>query len=131
MEGRDKMKTIPKEKRCSEPKVSDVTGWHSYQCSRRGTITEDGKPWCFQHAPSAVHKRNAEVETRFKADQDRRMTPYYEAERLRAVNTKLLEALEYTTAVLAGVMDILPLGVQASARVQVEAARAVIEEARK
>ena len=89
-----RIKVIPKEERCSEPSISDSTGWHVSQCLRRGTITEEGKPWCFQHAPSKTKARRAEAAVRYKADQDRRMAPYNEAQRLRAVNSKLLEALE-------------------------------------
>jgi hypothetical protein len=54
---------------------------------------------------------------------------------VRAVNNhaKLLAALEYTTAFLTGVIEgeRIPTGIKASARVQIAAARAAIEEAKK
>ena len=91
-------KTISKKERCSEQGIPDRTGWHYYQCSRRGTIDEDGKLWCFQHAPSAKRKRRGESDARYKADQDRRLAPWRELDRLRTVNAKLLAALEKTLA---------------------------------
>ena len=88
------MKVIPKEERCAEPRLPNWSGWTYTQCSRRGTITEEDKIWCWQHAPSSVKKRQAESAARYKADNDRRMAPYHELDRLRAVNAKLLKALE-------------------------------------
>lgn len=56
-----------------------------------------------------------------------------EFDRLRAVNAKLLTALEYTTAFLSGIIEgeRIPTGIKASARVQIDIARAAIEEAKK
>ena len=87
-------KTISKKERCSEQDIPDSTGWHYYQCSRRGTIDEDGKLWCFQHTPSAKRKRRGESDARYKADQDRRLAPLRKLDRLRTVNAQLLAALE-------------------------------------
>jgi hypothetical protein len=102
------MKVIPKEERCSEPNIPDWSGWHSYQCSRRGTITEESKLWCFQHAPSKIKVRQAKSDARFKADQDRRLAPSRELDRLRAVNAKLLEALEASEAYATRIVGSFP-----------------------
>ena len=120
-------KTISKKERCPEQGIPDSTGWHYYQCSRRGTIDEDGKLWCFQHAPSAKRKRRGESDARYKADQDRRLAPARERERLRDVNAKLLAALEQATLFIEGVFpEPSPLLKQDLAFY-----RAVIEEAKK
>ena len=99
------LKIIPKEERCSEQDIPDWSGWHFAQCSRRGTVTEEDKLWCFQHAPSTKRKRRVESDERYKADQDRRLAPYNEAVRLRAVNAKLLAALESSAEKLHGLRD--------------------------
>ncbi len=36
------------------------------RCSRRAVVSEDGKCWCRQHAPSAIKKRREESEARSK-----------------------------------------------------------------
>ena len=51
------MATLTKAERC-EKRVSDFTGWHQRQCSRRFTVTEDGQNWCKQHAPSTVKAKD-------------------------------------------------------------------------
>lgn len=79
--------------RCSKPNVSDGTGWHFNQCSRQGTITEKGKSWCFQHAPSKVKTRKDERHVRYEARMDALLAPEREVDRLRAINAKLLAAL--------------------------------------
>ena len=86
--------------RCSAT-VYDPTGWgHNSSCSRNGKIEEDSKWWCKQHAPSSVKARIEASRVRWQADQDRRMAPYNEVERLRAVNAKLLAALEHVHTAL-------------------------------
>ena len=43
--------------RCTET-VFDSSGWgHSSRCSRAAKVTEDGKGYCKQHAPSSVKAR--------------------------------------------------------------------------
>ncbi len=87
-------KIIPEAERCVEPRIPDESGWHYSQCSRRGTITEEDKLWCFQHAPSAIRKRRAKSHARYEADMERHMAPSRERDRLRAINNQLLAALE-------------------------------------
>ena len=118
------MKVLTKEERCSEPRVADYTGYHFGRCSRRGTMSEEGKLWCFQHAPSSIKARRAKSAAKWKADQDRRNAPYDEAKRLRAVNAKLLGALN----------ALLPLRVSHQRdgwAANFDRAREAIEEARK
>lgn len=80
-------------KRCQDT-VWHSIGWKIVQCSRKGTITENDKKWCFQHAPSAIKKRQAESEAKYNAETERHAAPYKEAKRLRVINKDLLEALE-------------------------------------
>ena len=65
-------KPVPKEERCCE------TMWDrgfTSRCSRRGSITEGGKLFCKQHAPSIVkakqEQRNAARSAEWKAEQER------------------------------------------------------------
>ncbi len=85
---------MPNEKQCSRDDIPDSTGWHFYQCSRKATIEEDGKPWCWQHAPSSVKTRHKAAEVHYQAGVVRRMAPYNKIKRLETINTQLLEALE-------------------------------------
>jgi len=55
---------------CSERVSSDA--WGITDCSRKPTVVEDGKPWCYQHAPSAVEKRRAARDAKWAADAKRR-----------------------------------------------------------
>lgn len=50
--------------RCSE---RIWQSFHPQPCSRRGVLTEDGRPWCRQHAPSTVAARRREMEQRVDA----------------------------------------------------------------
>lgn len=87
-------------------KVYEPQSWmHSHQCTRRGMIEEDGKRWCKQHSPSSTKARHEASAARFQADIDRRMAPHDEIERLRAINTPLLKALERSASRLHGLTD--------------------------
>ena len=110
-------KAIPQSERCSEPNDPDGTGWHSYRCSRRGTITEEGKPWCFQHAPSAKRERLAKSTARWEAAQDRHLAPARERDRFLGVLTRLVAWL-----------DTRPAGIHVDAVPEIAAARAAIED---
>ena len=128
------MKAIPKEEHCSEPRVADYTGYHFGQCSRRGTMSEDGKPWCFQHAPSKVKARRAKSAAKWTADQARRNAPYDEAKRLRTVNTKLLSELAGLATDAEAFLDVADdrskrMRFRESLMCAVRVAREVIEEA--
>lgn len=57
---------------CSEM-VSDSSGFRRYRCTRKGPICEEGKPWCWQHAPSAVEKRRKIAAAREQEEHERRM----------------------------------------------------------
>jgi hypothetical protein len=117
--------------RCAEQLVREPGVWPRWHpCTRKGVVSEDGNKWCKQHAPSSVKARREASSAKFKADQDRRLAPYNEAERLRVVNAKLLSALEGLTqlgivddgGILDGGIIIGPQG-WAIARDAVEAAR--------
>jgi hypothetical protein len=134
MEGKDKMeqKTAT---RCAKQLVREPGPWPRWHpCTRKSVVSEDGKKWCKQHAPSSVKARQKASEARFKADQTRRMAPYREAERLRAVNTKLLSTLERSANKLHDLRDepecLRHVFSECPKSYCVEA-RAVIEEARK
>ena len=110
-------KTIPQSERCSEQNVPDGTGWHSSRCSRRGTLTEDGKLWCFQHAPSAKRERLAKSTARWEADQVRRLAPERERARLLGVLTRLVAWL-----------DTRPAGIHVDAVPEIADARHAIKD---
>ena len=65
-----------------------------HDCTRWATTTEDGKPWCSTHAPTAVKARRDERDARYKAETDRIMEPYRKAADLASLNALLVEALE-------------------------------------
>jgi len=44
--------------------------YHLKQCPRKATIQEDGKGWCFQHAPSKVKAKDDERQARWKREED-------------------------------------------------------------
>lgn len=39
--------------------------WPPTQCKRPGTVEEEGKLWCWQHAPSAAKRRYEETIARY------------------------------------------------------------------
>lgn len=43
------------------------SGWHERPCTRRGSVEEDGKWWCKQHAPSAQKARDDERNRKYEA----------------------------------------------------------------
>jgi hypothetical protein len=43
-----------------------TSDWFNRQCTRKGTITEDGVLWCKQHAPSAQAKQDELAALKFK-----------------------------------------------------------------
>ena len=59
----------PDPKKCSERMTR---GWTYGQCSRKGVVTEDGKLWCKQHAPSNVKARLEASNRRWKEKQNQR-----------------------------------------------------------
>ena len=61
---------------------------HSGICSRQGTKFEDGKWWCYQHAPSVVARKKEEERVKW-AEQT---AVWKEAARVRDVKDKLYEA---------------------------------------
>ena len=121
--------------RCAEQLVREPGPWPRWHhCKRKGVVSEGGKKWCKQHAPSSVKARQAKSDARFKADQDRRLAPYTEAKRLRAVNAKLLEALERSADKLHSLRDepeCLGHVFRDCPKSYCVEARAAIEEARK
>ena len=50
---------IPEGERCCES-VVDHTGFNFFQCERRGTTERDGTPYCWQHDPVSIKKRQDE-----------------------------------------------------------------------
>ena len=65
--------------RCLE-EVREAVRWPSwYQCQRNGTLLEEGKSWCWQHAPSAKAKRREAMSARWQAESERTMRPYRQA----------------------------------------------------
>lgn len=53
----------------SERKFCAATLWkdmHRSSCSRSGSVYENGRWWCKQHSPSAVAKRAADSDARWK-----------------------------------------------------------------
>jgi hypothetical protein len=55
---------------CSEL-VRDENRWFSlHQCSRKGTLTHNGKLYCKQHYPPNVEKKDAEREARWARESE-------------------------------------------------------------
>ena len=48
---------------CAARVYDDRAG--SFPCYRKGPIQENGKSWCFQHAPSKVAERRTEADKRY------------------------------------------------------------------
>lgn len=53
--------------RC-EATIPTQGGWHRGRCSRKGSAKENGKWWCFQHAPSAEKERSDKRHEQFEAE---------------------------------------------------------------
>lgn len=106
--------------RCVAINLYDQLGRKDQQCVRDGHYVEQGDPWCWQHRPSLVAKETRETR------RDRAET---EADRLRAVNTILLEALEglFTTVGEALIEGDFDQSDKADIEAQHELARAIIE----
>lgn len=81
---------LSKELRCCEI-VMDSTGWHSYQCSRKGTLKENGKLWCTQHAPSSVKKRRDAWQQKCDQESEQRDRTYRRDELRRKIADRVLE----------------------------------------
>ncbi len=54
--------------RCAE-RVWD--GWHQHRCTRKGTVQEDGKGWCKQHAPALAKAKREERDRKWQEKWDR------------------------------------------------------------
>lgn len=72
----------PPDKRCS----ADIhhSAWNTTRCRRKGTIEEDGKLWCSQHAPSraAERRRALDEAAEAKRKERRRLQEQYEWDRV-------------------------------------------------
>lgn len=55
------------EKRCSE-RVYGGGSFTGHSCRKKATREEDGRPWCAQHAPSAVKARRDARTMRWDAE---------------------------------------------------------------
>ena len=80
--------------RCSAQVAEGGRSVRFHQCSRQAVVTEEGQPWCRQHAPSLIKQRLEESLRRWRTEQEARLFPYHERDRLRIQNKELLEALE-------------------------------------
>lgn len=80
------------EKRCSERVYGGSFMGHS--CRKTATREEDGRPWCAQHAPSAVKARRDARTLRWNAE-NRQREYHAESRRLRDV---LLNVVLTTTS---------------------------------
>ena len=77
-------------------KVCQPHMMHSFPCSRKGIVHENGEWWCKQHAPSSVAARDAKRNAAFNAGQKRRAKLYDRAARCEQAEAKcgrLREAL--------------------------------------
>ena len=86
----------PDSERCADNFVPNANGWDSHRCYRRGTLKENGKLWCKQHAPSSVEMRRKASGERYAAARAEKAAPYHERDRLRTINADLLAALKAT-----------------------------------
>ena len=78
-----KAMTAPNLGRCVE-RVHDNCTWPSFhQCRRMAAVTESGKPWCKQHAPSTKATRRQASQERWEQRRKMQNTPYTEIQRLR------------------------------------------------
>lgn len=76
------------EERCAK-QIYQAGSWHTYPCSRKGIIEEDGSLWCKQHAPSSVATRRAETNARWDRERDARRRQ----NRIEAAERGLVRAL--------------------------------------
>jgi hypothetical protein len=60
--------TQPPEYCCEEVLWVSYPRGTLHQCSRKRAVTEGGKPYCKQHAPSAVNAREAKSRARRRAE---------------------------------------------------------------
>ena len=75
-------------------------GYGARSCKHKPIISEDGRWWCAQHAPSKVKARQAAKEARWDAKDKAESAKY----RLEAAAPDLLAALEGMESVLASAM---------------------------
>lgn len=75
--------TIPSKERCEKAVWS---GYHDYQCQRRGVNVEGGKRWCKQHTPSLKKAKKQEAMQKWRKQQDL-------FELLRATNAELIASV--------------------------------------
>jgi len=87
------------DERCSHQYFRDH-GFTLSQCRRKGTIEEEGKFWCWQHAPSAAKQRYEDTITRYnekleeKRRRDMRRSWDLVIGKLRRMNPKLAQEVE-------------------------------------
>lgn len=61
-----------------------------HNCCRSGSVLENGKYWCKQHAPSAVKKRREECDMRYRIRSREQAKIYFNRDKTR----RLLEFCE-------------------------------------
>ena len=62
--------------KCSMEISEPGRGMLFYQCSRNGTVEEDGELWCKTHAPSSVRARAEKSRKKYEDDCERRAKAY-------------------------------------------------------
>jgi len=69
--------------------------YHLSQCTRKASVTEEGKGWCKQHAPSSVKARDEARSARWKSEEEFRNAQYAVN---RARNAVVLAAEAYVAS---------------------------------
>ena len=78
--------------RCAK-EVTGEGGWHHHQCPRKIALTEEGKGWCRQHAPSSVAATRKAGQARWEAKWAAQREARERPQRRLAAAGKLAEAL--------------------------------------
>ena len=79
--------------RCSGRANSD--GWgRTTQCANNAVLTEDGEPYCHQHAPSLIAQRKAKRDAAWAAKMDAAGAAWAERERRRQSDGRKLAAYD-------------------------------------
>lgn len=71
--------------------VHDTQSWRGRNCTRAGTVHENGKYWCKQHAPSAEKARRDKAQAEWEAQWAKKS----EQRKLEAAAPAMLACLEW------------------------------------
>lgn len=71
--------------------VTVTDGWHRSKCSRKAKVVEDGKPYCGQHAPSALQARRAARDAKWRSESAFLSAKYKAQDAVKAAEAAVIE----------------------------------------